>query len=251
MGHDLRKRNMLSCVKLQKYYRLYFKIPYVGSLWYTPDYCCASCARTLYGWAGANEARIKERKEYRRKFEFKVPMIWKEPPKHDPGVCFFCKTIRVGVHSQSRSNIQYDFNEFTVPPLPRHDTEKVPKCYKENAREEGRDVSEDSDADDHEVDEEVDRGINDAEADDNIQMEIDDNAHIFDEIYEYGEIFSSPEELPSTSGEESRHTTRSSVGTITSVAESFVTDTYPPSKVEKMRHFLSSADINDMGKNAE
>lgn len=239
-----RKLDIKSNEKLQKYYRLYFKIPYIGGLWYTPDFCCSTCTRTLYGWAAADEAKINEKKERRKKFAFKTPMIWMEPPNHDPGVCFFCNTYRKGFTSQVRSKIEYKYNEFTIPPAPRSATEEVPKFYKESAREEGHEA----DDSDHELDEQNDSESDDH--DDNIQMEIDENINIFDELDPAGEIFILPGKMPGCSGE-SRRTTSSSIGSIPSVAESSVTDTYPPAKREKTRHLLSAADINDLGKNAE
>lgn len=82
-------------------------------------------------------------------------------------------------------------------------------------------------------------------------MEIDDNILIFDELDVYGEILNPPQEEAGPSGGESRYATASSAVTAVSVPESTFSDTFPPAKREKIRHFLSAADINDMGKNAE
>lgn len=236
------KRSLLNNVKLQTYYRLYFKKPYVGGLWYTPDYCCATCTRTFYGWVAANEERIKEGKEKRKIFAFKVPMIWLEPPSHDPEMCFFCQTSRVGFRSPTRSKIKYKYNEFTVPVVPRSATEKVPKFHKEKRREDGEVVSDSDSGEGHES-----GGVHD-DGGANVQEEIYEDVHIIDEIDELHPEFVRPEDIAGPSGVESRHTTATSIA---STAESTVSNTYPPAKREKLRHFLTAADINDIGKNAE
>lgn len=107
--YDMRHQEML-----QTYFRKYFKREFVGDLWFAPDYSCGSCARKLYGWA---------KHEPRQKFNFKIPMTWREPPFHDANACFFCNTKRTYLH---HSKIEYQYSDYTVPPMPRAEYENPP-----------------------------------------------------------------------------------------------------------------------------
>lgn len=198
--YDLRRHETL-----RAYFRKYFKKDFAGDLWFAPDYSCGSCARTLYGWA---------KHEPRKKFNFKVPMTWREPSFHDANACFFCNTKRAHLH---HSIIEYQYIDYTVPPLPRAEYENPP-VYDEK------------------------------ESGDSNEMDIDLEQN--DPTVDAGEIFGAAggsDEIQASSEPSSRRTT----ATIASEATSTATNTFPPLIQPKKRHFLTAQDINDIGKNAE
>lgn len=188
---------------LKIYFNEYFGRSFTGDLWFAPDYCCNTFARTLYGWVKQQPWKI---------FSFKIPMTWREPPFHDADTCYFCMTNRKVHHSK----IEYQFSDYTVPPLPRAEYENPP-VYKGNASGEDN--------------------LGEMNFDRNPSDVIETEGFDFDEPYGL-ELDAS--QLPS--GQSTRRNTKSSVAT----------NTYPPPKPPpKKPHFLTAQDINDMGKNAE
>lgn len=193
----------------------YFKMRFVGDLWFAPDYSCSTCARTLYGWV---------KREPWKQFIFKIPMTWREPPLHDAKLCYFCRTHQSGFGSTIRTKIDYKYNTFALPPMKREEEDKIP-VYNERGDDEN----------------------NEKENDDDESMDIDQNIQVFDELTDNQEI-QIFDRMPifdsGPSGDTSRRTTGETATTNAS-------DTYPPLIPQKKRHFLTAQDINDMGKNAE
>lgn len=86
-------------------FELYYEIPFIPNLWYTPEIVCEYCYRCLVA--------ISSQKKERHKIKYIRPTIWLSIDEHDERSCYFClsKKAALGFHMVDRENISYADSE--------------------------------------------------------------------------------------------------------------------------------------------
>ncbi|GAB0086114.1 hypothetical protein DMENIID0001_001100 [Sergentomyia squamirostris] len=83
---------------------------------WVPHVTCKNCNRIF----------SERRRDPNRKFDFAIPMIWKEPnPTNHELDCYFCQTDTVGHNSKTLKNIIYPTNTSSTRPKQRAGREEL------------------------------------------------------------------------------------------------------------------------------
>ena len=105
---------------VNKSYFLYFgcKIGDQNNSWF-PHICCNTCATNLRQWLSRK----------RKCMPFAVPMVWREPTKHNSNY-YFCVTPQVGkgLSRKKKQNIQYPGIPSAICLVPHGETLPVPEA---------------------------------------------------------------------------------------------------------------------------
>ena len=103
---------------LKTLFNEYFGLTFTGDLWFAPDYCCNTCARTLYGWA--------KRQPWKR-FSFKIQAT----DEHGERFHQVLKPLERRYAGKNRINMLADFANFSVRESPNVSSIRRPHFAKE------------------------------------------------------------------------------------------------------------------------